>query len=102
MLILERCRNTIVMPLSMLLSLTSAHGWAASISESNKVLQLPLFNDSATTCSAKLFFKPVANNDQHAFVVVRGPDGKELELRGGPSKGGNEHHGSGSYLCGIG
>jgi hypothetical protein len=66
----------------------AAPGRAASISESNKITALPKYADSATQCSASLMFKPVVNNDQHGYIVVKGPDGKELELRGGPSKGG--------------
>ncbi len=73
---------------AMTFALLAAPGRAASISESNKILTLPTFKDSDTKCSATLLFKPVTNNDQHGFVVVKGPDGKELELRGGPSKGG--------------
>jgi hypothetical protein len=70
------------------LHLCTSQSWAASISESNKILELPLFKQTETNCSASLLFKPVVNSDQHAFVVIQGPDGKTLELRGGPSKGG--------------
>lgn len=74
--------------------LFSVQGWAASIAESNQVSQPPLFKVSENSCSATLFFKavhlplPGVEDDNHGFIVVDGPNGKKLELRGGPSKGG--------------
>jgi hypothetical protein len=62
---------------------------ALSVVENNKIVNPPLYPGAATTCTATLRFKPVPfTTKQHSFIVVRGPDGRMLELRAGPAKGG--------------
>ncbi len=62
--------------------------FGASIAESNQITNLPMFGAAATTCTATLQFKPVRARQQHAYIIVKGPDGKVIELRAGPAKGG--------------
>ena len=61
---------------------------AGSVADNNLASSPPLFKDADTTCTAKFELKPAGVKDGHGYVVVTGPDGKALELRGGPSKGG--------------
>jgi hypothetical protein len=62
---------------------------AASVKENNKAADPPLYSLTDTTCTASPMFKPVLSSPaQHSFIVVKGPDGKMLELRAGPAKGG--------------
>lgn len=63
---------------------------ADTVSQNNLAANPPLFSSSASTCSAEFQLKPAGVKDGHGFVVVTGPDGQKLELRGGPSKGGSD------------
>ncbi len=62
--------------------------FADPITDNNKVLAPPLYAEGDRNCTAELLFKPLANIENHAYVVVTGPNGSQLELRGGPEKGG--------------
>lgn len=71
------------------LILSSKISLADSIAEANQAPDPPIISNSETSCKAGLFFKPVINNSQHAWVVVTRPGGEKLELRAGPQGGGS-------------
>ena len=73
----------------MALLLLSVAAAAGPVADNNKAASPPLFPASATACTAEFLLKPAGIDDQHGFVIVTGPDGAKLELRGGPSKGGS-------------
>ncbi|WP_134500723.1 hypothetical protein [Microvirga pakistanensis] len=62
---------------------------AETVAENNKAANPPLFSESTTTCTAQFKLKPAGIKDHHGFVVVTGPNNAQLEIRGGPSKGGS-------------
>lgn len=59
---------------------------AGPVAEANLAANPPMYPSNETACTAEFFLKPVLLNDNHGYVVVTGPDGNKLELRGGPSK----------------
>lgn len=62
-----------------------------TVAASNYAQQPPLIAGNSVNCSVKLYFKPVPfprDDSQHAYLVITGPDGAQIEVRGGPSKGG--------------
>jgi hypothetical protein len=59
---------------------------AGPVAEANLAANPPMYPTDETACTAEFFLKPVLLNDNHGYVVVTGPDGKKLELRGGPSR----------------
>jgi hypothetical protein len=75
----------------LILSLTSASVAAAgSVADNNLAAKPPLYANNATNCTAEFKLRKLillGIEDSHGFVVVTGPGGKILELRGGPSKG---------------
>jgi hypothetical protein len=76
--------------LFLLLSVTTIKVAAAgTVADNNLAANPPLYRSSDTTCTATFQLKPAGIQDHHGYVVVTGPDGKILELRGGPSRGGS-------------
>jgi hypothetical protein len=76
----------------LVLFVSTAFGAAAgSVASNNMAANPPLYPSVDTGCAAKLELKPAGISDQHGYVVVTGPDGKMLELRGGPSRGGSSN-----------
>ena len=83
--------------------LVPCYASAASIAESNRVTDPPMYKDRQSSCTATLMFKPVPKlSSVHPFVVVTGPDGKKIELRGGPSRGGGSDSAPGLISPGSG
>lgn len=62
---------------------------AETVAENNRAGNPPLFTSEDTNCTAEFKLKSAGANDRHGFVVITGPDGRLLELRGGPSQGGS-------------
>lgn len=84
-----RNQSAAIFSLLVSLSIFMPPASAASVEEENKAANPPLFPNSATSCQASFKLKPAFVGDHHGFVVIKGPDGKLLELRGGPSNGGS-------------
>lgn len=60
---------------------------AGPIEDANLAANPPMYAAGATACTAEFLLKPVSLvSDNHGYVVISGPDGEKLELRGGPSK----------------
>lgn len=59
---------------------------ADPVAEANLAANPPMYPAEATACTAEFLLRPVILSDHHGYVVITGPDGKKLELRGGPSR----------------
>lgn len=70
--------------------MTALSASAETVAENNMAASPPLYPGEVTGCTAEFKLKPAGVSDHHGFVVIAGPDGKLLELRGGPSAGGSD------------